>query len=79
MGTITLRHVEETADYIVRLSARLYDSARRAEKFDKAAEHRSSCLDNLEGLKSLLLTSGNHETHAYQYIETLYKTVVNWP
>ena len=79
MGTITLPDIDLTADYVVNLSERLYKRSRDEQAYDRANDHRQSCLDNLEGLKSLLIQTGNHETSTYQYVCQHWNTVLNWP
>lgn len=76
---ITTRKVTETADYVVRLSARLYTVASKSGDMNKAHRHRDSCIDNLEGLKALLHNCNFQDTTAYSYLQTLSKTVTEWP
>ena len=77
--SIELRDVKETADYVVELSERVYKRARVNARHDTAHDHRQSCLDNLEGLKALLIRVEAHDTDEYNYICKLWNEVLRWP
>ena len=76
---INLGHVVKAADSIRETNWRCYKRALASEDYESTNNFRTSCMDNLEGLKSLMIAARLHDTQTYTYLTDMWDEVLQWP
>ena len=76
---ITVQDVTKTADNIYEVGRRCYDRALAKGDITLANNHRTSTLDHIEGLKSLMIATRNHGGPNYEYLTALWSKCLDWP
>lgn len=76
---ITMEHVRTAADRIVKINRGCYRKSRLQNDYDQCNNHRTTCMDMLEGLKSVMIAAHLHDTKTYEHLTELWDEVLNWP
>ena len=76
---ITMDHVRAAAERIIEVNRRCYTRARAGKDYSDSNGFRTTCLDEIEGLKSLLIAANLHETETYRWLTQQWDEILNWP